>query len=268
MINIQSKIETIKINNTEKKICRIIINEPPVNSLSTELLKNLQISIEQIHKDHLDLSLCILTSNRDKIFIAGANLKEMQMMQPQEAKEYTKLAHKLFLTIQNSPLLFIAMINGLALGGGLEVVLACDIRIASETSKFSFPETSLGLIPGFGGTQRFLKQLGLNNTLYYILTGKQLSAQEAKLLGLIQEVHLPEELESATKKLIKIILQNGPNAIQKVKQLLYESLDMSLENGLMEEQKAFSNLFSTDEPREGITAFLEKRKANFKYPLS
>ena len=242
----------------------ITINRPDaMNAMNSDVVSELSITISDMIADK-EIGVIIITGSREKAFVAGADIKAMQQMNAEDALEFGKTGQEMTLVIENSPKPVIAAVNGFALGGGCEISLACHIRVASENAIFGQPEVLLGLIPGWGGTQRLPKIVGTGIANELIITGNQISAQEAHRIGLVNHVVTQTELMDTCKEIGKKILNNGPNAIAKSLNCIHESFDKSIEDGLEFEVKAFANLFSREETKEGLSAFVEKRKANFR----
>ncbi len=242
----------------------ITINRPDaMNAMNSDVVSELSITVSDMIADK-EIGVIIITGSREKAFVAGADIKAMQQMNAEDALEFGKTGQEMTLVIENSPKPVIAAVNGFALGGGCEISLACHIRVASENAIFGQPEVLLGLIPGWGGTQRLPKIVGTGIANELIITGNQISAQEAHRIGLVNHVVTQTELMDTCKEIGKKILNNGPNAIAKSLNCIHESFDKSIEDGLEFEVKAFANLFSTEETKEGLSAFVEKRKANFR----
>jgi len=242
----------------------ITINRPDaMNAMNSDVVSELSITISDMIADK-EIGVIIITGSREKAFVAGADIKAMQQMNAEDALEFGKTGQEMTLVIENSPKPVIAAVNGFALGGGCEISLACHIRVASENAIFGQPEVLLGLIPGWGGTQRLPKIVGTGIANELIITGNQISAQEAHRIGLVNHVVTQTELMDTCKEIGKKILNNGPNAIAKSLNCIHESFDKSIEDGLEFEVKEFANLFSREETKEGLSAFVEKRKANFR----
>ena len=242
----------------------ITINRPDaMNAMNSDVVSELSITVSDMIADK-EIGVIIITGSREKAFVAGADIKAMQQMNAEDALEFGKTGQEMTLVIENSPKPVIAAVNGFALGGGCEISLACHIRVASENAIFGQPEVLLGLIPGWGGTQRLPKIVGTGIANELITTGNQISAQEAHRIGLVNHVVTQTELMDICKEIGKKILNNGPNAIAKSLNCIHESFDKSIEDGLEFEVKAFANLFSREETKEGLSAFVEKRKANFR----
>jgi len=242
----------------------ITINRPDsLNAMNAEVVSELSSAVNEMIENN-EVGVIILTGSGEKAFVAGADIKAMQQMGPDGALTFGRAGQEMTLVIENSPKPVIAAVNGFALGGGCEIALACHMRVASDNAVFGQPEVLLGLIPGWGGTQRLPKIVGTGIANELITTGKQITAEEAHRIGLVNQVTSQDELLDACKKIGKTILKNGPNAIANSLECIYESFDRSIADGLEVEVEAFANLFSTDETKEGLTAFVEKRKANFR----
>ncbi len=252
------------LKEINKQIAWVTINRPEVlnamnESVLTELVSTIQSCI-----DDTSVGVIILTGAGDKAFVAGADIKNMQSMEPGDALEFGRTGQQMTLTIENSPKPVIAAVNGFALGGGCEISLACHIRVASETATFGQPEVQLGILPGWGGTQRLPRLVGTGIANEIITTGRMVSASEAKEIGLVNHVVPAELLNEKCEKIANQILKNGPNAIAKSLECIREGVGRSTKEGLIIEVENFSKLFGTDESREGLTAFIEKRSPNFR----
>ena len=252
------------LKEINKQIAWVTINRPEVlnamnESVLTELVSTIQSCI-----DDTSVGVIILTGEGDKAFVAGADIKNMQSMEPEDALEFGKTGQQMTLTIENSPKPVIAAVNGFALGGGCEISLACHIRVASETATFGQPEVQLGILPGWGGTQRLPRLVGMGIANEIITTGRMVSASEAKEIGLVNHVVPAELLNEKCEKIANQILKNGPNAIAKSLECIREGVGRSTKEGLVIEVENFSKLFGTDESTEGLTAFIEKRSPNFR----
>ena len=252
------------LKEINKQIAWVTINRPEVlnamnESVLTELVSTIQSCI-----DDTSVGVIILTGEGDKAFVAGADIKNMQSMEPGDALKFGKTGQLMTLTIENSPKPVIAAVNGFALGGGCEISLACHIRVASETAIFGQPEVQLGILPGWGGTQRLPRLVGMGIANEIITTGRMVSASEAKEIGLVNHVVPAELLNEKCEKIANQILKNGPNAIAKSLECIREGVGRSTKEGLVIEVENFSKLFGTDESTEGLTAFIEKRSPNFR----
>ena len=251
----------IDINNY---IATITINRPEVlNAMNRVVVAELKKTMEDCEENN-DVGVVVITGSGDKAFVAGADIKSMQTMSGREALEFSREGQEMTMVIETSPKPVIAAINGFALGGGCEIALACDMRIASENAKFSQPEVALGIIPGWGGTQRLPRLIGKGRAIEMITGGKMIDAEEALRIGLVNHVVSQMELTEAVNSLAKSIIKNGSAAVGASLKCIHMGYDKDLENGLDIELNAFAELFETDEQREGTTAFVEKRKPNFR----
>jgi enoyl-CoA hydratase len=248
----------------EKKehVALLTFNRPEVlNALNTTVATESLDALQSIENDP-DVRVLILTG-AGRSFVAGADIAEMQAKTPQEARIYSELGHRFMNTLQNLPQPVIAAINGFALGGGLEVALACDIRIASESAQFGLPETILGIIPGWGATQRTARLVGTAKTKEMIFTGRRIKADEALSMGLVNQVVPDEELMDTVLEMAAAMCRQGQTALRHAKTVINHGSDLNLDQALKLEIDTFVDLFDTDDRREGMTAFLEKRKPNF-----
>ena len=246
-----------------ENILTITINRPDkLNALNATVINELGDAINNF-KLNSHAKAAIITGAGAKAFVAGADISEFITANATTGKALaTHGANMVFNNIEQCPKPIIAAVNGFALGGGCELAMACHMRIASETAKFGQPEVNLGLIPGYGGTQRLIQLIGKGKAIELMLTAHLIDANEAKLLGLVNHVATAETLLSHTKKIIDIILTKGPNAIAKVLAAVNAYFN-NMQNGFDEEINLFSDCFATPEMKEGVTAFIEKRKANF-----
>lgn len=249
---------------TQKKdrILWITINrEKQLNALNSATIYELNGALKTANSDK-DIRVIVLTGKGEKAFVAGADIKEFADHSKEQAYELSKRGQELlFDFIENMPKPVIAAINGFALGGGLELALSCHIRIASSNARMGLPETSLGLIPGYGGTQRLAQNVGKGKALEMISTAGMISAEDANKWGLVNKVVPPIELFAETEKLAHKIIANSGNAISSAIKSI--NANYSQEDGFEIEKKEFAKCFEHDESKEGISAFLEKRKANF-----
>ena len=249
----------------EKKdrIAKITINKPKVlNALDLEVLEELSCAVKDIKEDSEVRGVIITGAGR--AFVAGADISTMLGNTPLESKKFVDKGQKVFSEIENLKKPTIAAINGFALGGGLELALACDIRIASDNAKLGLPEVSLGIMPGWGGTQRLPRIVGIGLAKEIILTGNPINAERAEKIGLLNKVVAPEDLESSAIEMLEQIISRGPIAIGSAISAINMSLDVNLDSGLAYEKSMFSLCFSTEDSEEGISAFLEKKKPEFK----
>jgi len=240
-------------------IAFIRFNRPDkLNAMSSKMKDEIIDALDHFQKDH-SVHVVVFTGQGDKAFVAGADINEFK---DRTAPEQWDLYQEPFLydAIDRFPKPLLAMINGYCLGGGCELILACDIRIASEKAQLGQPEINIGIIPGGGGTQRLPRLVGYGKAMQLILTGERISAQEAHRIGLVDEVVPHEQLEAKTLEIANTIAEKSPIAIRLAKEAVKAALRMPLSEGLRYEQSLFSLVFTTDDKNEGVRAFLEKRK--------
>lgn len=247
----------------ENSLAILKINRPKaLNALNKETLKEIDLVIEDLNKNEA-VKVVIISGKGEKAFAAGADISEMKDMNVQEAKEFSLLGHRVFNEIENSPKIFIAAVNGYALGGGCELALACDLRIAAENAKFGQPEINLGIIPGFGGTQRLAKVVGKSQALQLILTGNNIDAKEAEKFKLVNQVVETENVIEKAKSIAKEISKKSAPIISMAKESINFAQEHTAVEGSKYEANLFSICFSTNDQTEGMEAFLNKRKAEF-----
>lgn len=240
-------------------IAKVTIENPPMNVLSGQVTKELDEVFRDIKTDDTVIAV-ILTGSGDKAFMAGADIKEF----PDRAEgEETVNAQEVFNFIVHLPKPTIAMLNGYTLGGGLELALTCDIRIAEDHAKLGLPEVTLGLLPGAGGTQRLPRLVGTATAKEIMFTGKQLSAEEAQQLSLVNQVVPQGEGMQTAEKLAATMAKMSLQALSRIKQLINTSEVTFLEEGLRQEEQQFNEIFKTEDAKEGVQAFLEKRAPAF-----
>ncbi|TEB13877.1 putative enoyl-CoA hydratase echA8 [Pelotomaculum sp. FP] len=245
-------------------IATVTVNRPKsMNALSREVLEQMEQVIKDVAKNDQVRAL-IITGAGNKAFVAGADISAMVDMTAQEAREYSIVAHNLYGMIEQLPIPVIAAINGYALGGGCELALVCDIRIAASTAKLGQPEITLGIIPGFGGTQRLSRLVGKGKATELILTGGMIDAETAMSIGLVNAVAPPETLIDAAVDMAKKIIANGPLAIKYAKEAIHRGLQMSLDQGCKYEIELWTDCFTTEDQDIGMKAFLNKQKPSFK----
>ncbi len=246
----------------EKKgnIAIVTINRPKaLNALNSAVLKDLAEAFTMVEEDE-SIHVAILTGAGDKSFVAGADIGEMLQFSAIEGKRFGDLGNKVFLMIENCTKPFIAAINGFALGGGCEISMACDIRIASENAMFGQPEVGLGITPGFGGTQRMPRIVGYGKAMELILTAKTIKAAEAERIGLVNKVVPAAELMAEAEKMANAIIKNAPIAVYQSKRCIRRGMQCDIQTGLAYEAEAFGLCCSTADKKEGMGAFVEKRK--------
>ncbi|GAA1375076.1 enoyl-CoA hydratase [Peribacillus frigoritolerans] len=250
----------VDIRYEEKGIALLTLNRPDAaNALSTELLHSLVEGLDELKRDS-NLRTVIITGAGEKAFCAGADLKERAGMNDDKVKETVKLIGDTITAVENLPVPVIAAINGSAFGGGLELALACDIRIASETAKVGLTETSLGIIPGAGGTQRLPRIVGMPTAKELIYTARRLDAKTAHALKIISHVYSPQHLLEEAKKLAKEIAVNAPLALRAAKAAINQGAETDLKTGLQIENDCYQTTLKTLDRLEGLSAFKEKRK--------
>ena len=241
----------------------ITINRPAaLNALSSEGLTDLNLVLDEVEK-HEDIRVVIVSGQGDKAFVAGADIKEMDQMSPIQAFEYMTYANDTFTRLSDLTQPTIAVLNGYALGGGLELALSTDIRIGFEKTMVGFPEVGLGIIPGFAGTQRMSRLIGTSKTKELIYTARIVKGNEAYDLGILNKLVPAEELLSSAEELAKSIMKNAPLAVEKAKHVIQVGSELPLKNAIRLETEAEALLFSTEDKVEGMRAFVEKRKAVF-----
>lgn len=247
----------------ENGIGVITINRPKaLNALNAATIYELDRIFTELAKDQT-VKVVILTGGGEKSFVAGADITEMQAMSAIEGRNWAKLAQAVFNKLENLPQPVIAAVNGYALGGGCEIAMACDIRIAADHAKFGQPEVSLGIPPGFGGTQRLARLIGKGRAKEMLFTGDMIDAAEAYRIGLVNKVSTSEELMNTAKAMAQKIMSRAPVAVQVCKAAVNEGLDTDLDSAIAYEAEVFGLCFSTADQKEGMTAFVEKRKASF-----
>ncbi len=247
----------------EDRLAIVTINrEKALNALNDETVAELQ---DFFRHSWMDNSFgCVIITGAGKAFVAGADIAELAACDVKKALAKSMLGLYLMQTIENYPKPVIAAVNGFALGGGCELAMACDIRLASEKAKFGQPEVNLGLIPGYGGTQRLARLVGRGKAKQMIFTGDMIDANEAHRIGLVDEVYPVEELMDKAMAMAKTILSRSPIAVTTAKECINSGLDTNLQVGCDLEKTSFGAIYGTEDAMEGMKAFLEKRKAEFK----
>jgi enoyl-CoA hydratase len=245
-------------------IALVKVNRPQVlNALNRETLVDLQQAMKDL-EGRKDVRAVILTGEGEKAFVAGADIAEMKAMNAVEALAFSRLGHESLKMIEKLPKPVIAAVNGYALGGGLEIALACDFIYASEKAKLGVPEVTLGIFPGFGGTQRLPRLIGKGRAKELIFTGKMIDAAEAYDVGIVNRIFPPDQLMEEVLKTARAIAQNGPVAVMLAKGAVNAGYDEGREEGEALEMTAWGNTFASHDQKEGMGAFLEKRKPQFK----
>ena len=243
----------------EGTILTLTLDRPAaLNALNAQVLDDIDRAL-----DNLDLAAVrclIFTGAGDKAFAAGADIAAMANMTPEEAAGFSRRGNEVFRRIETFPLPTIAAVNGYALGGGCELSMACDIRLCSENAVFGQPEVTLGITPGFGGTQRLMRLIGIGRAKELIFSARNVKAAEALSLGLVNAVYPPEELLSAATKLAQRIAKNAPIAVRACKAAMNEGIDLPMDEAVAAEVREFSGCFETEDQKRGMAGFLNKQK--------
>ena len=255
------------IFKVEEQIATITFNRPKVlNALNEASLKEFSHAIDKVAGDE-DIRVLILTGAGDRSFVAGADITEFLKFNALKAKIFSEMGHGIVSKLQELPIPVIGAVNGFALGGGCEVVIACDFIYASENAMFGLPEINLGIIPGFGGTQRLSRLIGKNRAKEMIFTGKMISAAEAQAMGLVNKVCVQDQLMDEVLNVAKVIVSKGKISLRAAKQAINTGMDVDLNTGCRIEIDAFAICLASPDAKEGTKAFLEKRPADFKGSL-
>ena len=237
----------------------ITIDRPKaLNALNPEVLADLKAAFEAV--DQETVRCIVLTGEGDKSFVAGADIGSMSTMTKAEGEAFGKLGNDVFLMIEHFPIPVIAAVNGFALGGGNELAMSCDIRICSDNAVFGQPEVGLGITPGFGGTQRLARLVGMGMAKQLIYTAKNIKADEALRIGLVNAVYPLEELMPAAEKMAETIAKNAPIAVRACKKAINDGMQVDIDRAVAIEEGLFGSCFETADQKEGMGAFLEKRK--------
>jgi len=244
-------------------IATITIDRPKVNVMNEETILEILSRLEDAANDE-GVKVVVITGAGERAFCAGLDLTTIKDVNVVEAVEFTRRGQRLTLAIEELGKPVIAAINGYALGGGLELAMACDIRVASENARVGQTELNVGLIPGWGGTQRLPRLVGKGIAKELVFTGKMIDAKTAERVGLVNMVVPPEELRSTVEELAKVIMSKPPIAVKLAKELINNSIETDQNTGLINEAEAFGILTSTEDFKEGVSAFFEKRKPEFK----
>lgn len=247
----------------ENNVAVVTINRPDkLNALNNDTLNELSLLLDEIKSDD-NISVIIITGSGKKAFVAGADIKEINELSKESALKFAEFGQSVFTKIEQLGKPVIAAINGYALGGGCELSLACHIRVCSENAKFGQPEVKLGIIPGYGGTQRLTKLINSGRALEYILTGDMISAEDALRIGLVSQVHPQAELIDKTKEMAKKIASYGQISISKALASVQYAVDNAIQEGLKFEAEQFAESCDTEDCKEGTSAFLQKRAPHF-----
>ena len=245
----------------EGQIGIITINRPKaLNALNSTVLEELDQALNAV--DLENIRCLILTGAGEKSFVAGADIGEMSTLTKAEGESFGKKGNDVFRKLETFPIPVIAAVNGFALGGGCEISMSCDIRICSENAVFGQPEVGLGITPGFGGTQRLARIVGTGKAKEMIYGARNIKAEEAYRIGLVNNVYPAEELMPAAKKLASTIARNAPIAVRNCKRAINEGIQVDMDQAIVIEEKLFGSCFETCDQKEGMNAFLEKRKVD------
>ncbi len=237
----------------------ITINRPQaLNALNSQVLEELEETFKAV--DIETTRALILTGAGEKSFVAGADIGEMSSLSKAEGEAFGKKGNDIFRFIETFPIPVIAAVNGFALGGGCEISMSCDIRICSENAIFGQPEVGLGITPGFGGTQRLARIIGVGMAKQLIYTARNIKAEQAKAIGLVNEVYPQDELLDQAKKLASIIAANAPIAVRNCKKAINDGLDADMDQAIVIEEKLFGDCFETEDQKAAMANFLEKDK--------
>ena len=243
-------------------VATITINrEKALNALNSQVLDELNATLDAV--DLATVRCLVITGAGAKSFVAGADIGEMSSLTKAEGEAFGKKGNDVFRKIETFPIPVIAAVNGFALGGGCELALSCDIILASEKAKFGQPEVGLGITPGFSGTQRLPRRVGVAKAKELIFSGKMIKADEAKEIGLVNAVYAPEALMDSALEMAKSFTKNAPIAVKYAKACIDRGMQMDIDDGIAVENELFAMCFATADQKEGMGAFLEKRPANF-----
>jgi enoyl-CoA hydratase len=254
----------ILLQQPEPGIHLLTVNRPKaLNALNGDTLDEIGAAIGSIGRDP-DARVLLVTGAGDKAFVAGADIAQMQAFGPADAQAFSEKGNRTFRLLEQLPVPALALVNGYALGGGCELALACDWIVASERAAFGQPEVNLGVVAGFGGTQRLPRLIGRARAMELLVTGRMVRAEEALRIGLANQVVAPEQLLPTGLELARTIAAKGPVAVRLTKQIVQRGQDMDLANACQQEAYAFALTCATEDQKEGMRAFLEKRAAKFR----
>jgi enoyl-CoA hydratase len=256
--------ENLRLEVADDGVATVTIDRPrQLNALDAATLGELGAALDLVRGRPGEVRALVVTGAGEKAFVAGADIAAMSRLGPAEAREFAALGHRTMAALEALPIVTIAAVNGFALGGGCELALACDLVYASEKARFGQPEVNLGLVPGWGGTQRLTRRVGPMRAKELVLSGDMIDAARALAMGLALEVLPPERLLEHARARGRTIASRGPAAVALCKRLVQQGADLPLPQALDHERLSFAGLFGTAETREGLAAFLEKRPARF-----
>lgn len=247
----------------EGNVAIITLNNPPVNALNSQLLGELEETVDSLYNDS-EVGALVITGAGEKAFVAGADISEFPSLTKDNGEKLARRGQSVFQKIADLPFPVVAAVNGFALGGGMELALACDIRVASDNAQVGLPEVTLGIFPGYGGTQRLPRLIPSGKAKELIFTGDQIKAEEAAQVGIVEHVVPAGEALGKAKEIAGKIVKRAPLAIKEAKKAVNQGLDMTLEEGQKLEASLFGGLCETEDQKEGAKAFLEKRKPEYK----
>ena len=256
-------MDNVRTENRDGVLVVTIDRPKSLNALNAQTIDELRQAFDAA-RDDASVKAVIVTGGGEKAFVAGADINELAQMTPVTGKQVAEKGQRVFRAIEKFPKPVIAAINGFALGGGCELALACHIRIASEKAQLGLPEVTLGIIPGYGGTQRMARLLGKGKALELILTGDRIGAAEAERIGLVNKVVPADQLMATAEEMARTIAKRGPLAVSAAIEAVMSGSEMPFEEGQFLEATLFGLLASTEDMKEGMGAFLEKRQADFK----
>jgi enoyl-CoA hydratase len=259
-----SSINLVSLEIHGHKAVLQINRSDALNALNKQVLLEINQHCQNLQKLS-QIQVVLVCGAGDKSFVAGADIKELQNLSACEATKFSELGSATFSLLENLPQIVIAKVQGFALGGGLELALACDMIIASEKARFGFPEVTLGFIPGFAGTQRLSRKIGVSKAIEWITSAERYSAEQAYAHGLLNHIVKHEELNSFTESLADKIILNAPHAVRLAKHVIREGASCDFHAGCAVESANFGICFASDEAKEGVSAFIEKRKPQFKF---
>ncbi len=265
-MNINRDWHTLKIEKKDEFLILTLNRPTKLNALNVEVLNELKELLSELKKDEaFSIKGMLFTGEGEKSFIAGADISEMSDMNPSDAYTFGQLGQQVTLLMESLQIPVIACVNGFALGGGCEMALSCDFIYATNNAMFGQPEVKLGLIPGFGGTQRLAKVIGRSMAKEIIYTARNINLEEAKHLGLVQRSFATkDEMMAEAMNTLKAIVKNSPFAVSIAKKVINEGVDLTISEGLQLEKRQFSAIFSSEDMQEGTRAFMEKRVPVFK----